>query len=191
MDRTMWTPVLGWIGAIGAALALALAAPNERGLLGKLPSFSAKRLDQVPIALPHELPSDRTLAVVVFDKAQRERAQAWIDGMGLREPGNRLAWMRIPVVHDPGDEAQRRRIEQVLMERYPDAEDRARLVPVFTDRQAFVRAAGLPGTAEPVVLVLDRQGHVLARASGPYDPVKAAGLRQTAAATNDFALVLP
>lgn len=190
MHRADWTPVLGWVCAIALALGFAVAAPNERGLLGKLPSLSAKRLDQVPIALPHELPSERTLALVVFDKSQRAQAQTWVDGMRLQHDSS-MPWVRMPVWDDPGDDIQRRRIERVLMDRYPAEADRARLVPLFTDKQAFVRAANLPGTDQPVVLVIDRTGTVLARALGEYDPVKGAVLRQTLQAPNDFALVLP
>lgn len=190
MHKADWTPVLGWVGAIALALGFAVAAPNERGLLGKLPSLSAKRLDQVPITVPHELPSERTLVLVVFSKAHRPQAQSWVDGLGLQDDST-TPWVRMPVWDDPGDASQRGRIEKALMERYPSATDRARLVPLFTDRQAFVRAANLPGTEQPVVLVIDRTGTVLARAVGAYDPVKGAVLRQTLQAPNDFALVLP
>jgi len=97
MAGTIWTPVLGWVGAIGAALAFAFAAPSERGLLGKFPSFTAKRMhDQAPIALPQQLPSDRTLALVVFKNSQQGEAQGWIDGLKLNQDSP-IAWVRIPV----------------------------------------------------------------------------------------------
>jgi hypothetical protein len=56
---------------------------------------------------------------------------------------------------------------------------------VFTDRQAFIRAAGLTGTEHVWVLVLDREGKVLARAEGPYDERKAQALRETLLARGD------
>jgi len=58
-------------------------------------------------------------------------------------------------------------------------QDRARLVPVFTNREAFVRAAGLSNAEHASVLVLDREGKVLARAEGMFDEEKARALRQT------------
>jgi hypothetical protein len=56
---------------------------------------------------------------------------------------------------------------------------------VFTDRDAFIRAAGLSGTEHAWVLVLNREGKVLARAEGLYDEAKANALRETLLAQGD------
>lgn len=184
MSDTIWTPMLGWAAAAAMALGLAAVAPHERTLLGKLPALQAKRLDQTRIVLPHELPSGRTLAVVVFKGSQREEARSWIEGLQLRRD-SAIAWLKMPVLDDPGDEQERQAIEKRMQERHPDRADQARLVPLFTDRDAFVRAAGLTGSNHASVLVLDREGHVLARAEGAYHPAKAQALRETVLAMND------
>lgn len=182
MAGTIWTPVMGWVGAIGAALALAIAAPSESGLLGRLPSFTAKRLhDQAPVALPQQLPSVRTLALVVFKSGQQDEAQGWIDGLRLNQQSS-IAWVRIPVISDRNDEAKRREKEAALLARYPAEVDRARIMAIVADKEAFVRATGLTSTDHVSVLVLDRTGNVLAKAQGPYDPAKAGALRETALA---------
>jgi hypothetical protein len=179
MAGTIWTPVLGWVGAIGAAIAFALAAPSESGLLGKFPSFTAKRMhDQTPIVLPQQLPSDRTLAIVVFKNTQQGEAQGWVDGLKLNQDPA-IAWIRIPVFSDRNDEAQRRTKEALLLARYPSEDERARMMAVVTDKDAFVRAAGLTNTDHVSLLVLDRNGNVLAKAQGAYDEAKAQALRQT------------
>lgn len=174
-----WPPVLGWVAAIGAALGFALAAPSESSLLGKLPPLTGKRLhDQAVVTLPQALAADRTVAVVVFKKSQQEEAQRWIDGLGLHDDP-RVAWVRMPVIRD-GDEAVRRTKEEQLLARYPSAEERSRMVAVFTqDKEALGRAAGLDTTDHASVLVLDRQGNVLAKAQGPFDADKAQALKQT------------
>jgi hypothetical protein len=180
---TIWTPVLGWVAAAGAAVGLAVAAPHENWVLGKVPSVAAKRLDQTPMALPQELPSGRTLALVVFQGHQREEARSWIEGLQLhRDPS--IAWLKMPVLNDPGDDKERRGIERRLLERHPSTAERARMVPLFTDRDAFVRATGLSGAEHASVLVLDREGNVLARAEGPFEQGKAQALRETLLAQN-------
>lgn len=184
MASRIWTPVIGWVAAIGAAIGLATLAPHERQVLGKVPPVAAKRLDQSHVALPRDLPSDRTLAVVVFKRSQREEAQSWIDGLGLHQDRD-IAWVRVGVVDDPGDEAKRREIEQRLNERHPGLADPYRSVRIFTDKEAFVRSLGL-GTADHAsVVVIDREGNVLARAQGPFDAAKAQALRKTVLAQND------
>ena len=182
---TMAAAVLGWVGAVGAAVALAVAAPQEQFVLGKLPPLTAKRLDQTQVTLPQELPSVRTLALVTFDRSQREEVRSWIDGLQLHRQAH-IAWVKLPVIADPGDEDLRRGILQRLVERHgANPNSQARLVPVFTDRAAFVRSAGLSSSQHASVLVLDRQGRVLARAEGAFDAAKADALRETVLAQSD------
>jgi len=147
----IFTPVMGWMAATGAALGLAVAAPHETLVLGKVPSVVAKRVDHTPVQVPQELPSGRTLALVVFQGHQREEARSWVEGLQLHRDAS-IKWVK---------------------------------VPVHNDREAFARAAGLASADHASVLVIDRQGNVLARAQGPYDRDKAQALRETLLAQND------
>jgi hypothetical protein len=178
MKRAFWTPTFAWLAAASAALLFAFAAPDEVNLMGRLPTISAKRLDQQPIVLPGQLPAERSLALVAYTKHQREEIQSWVRGMRLDDDPD-IAWFRLSVINDPGSDKARSVVEQKLLERHPRDADRSRLVPVFTNREAFARAAGVSGTQHAAVLVVDRDGHVLARAEGPYDEAKAQALRQT------------
>lgn len=178
MTRTIWTPTLAWLAAVTAALVLAFAAPNESNFLGHLPTLTVKRLDQQRIVLPQGLPAERTLALVTFQRSNGNEIRSWIHGLRLDQDPS-IAWFKMPVLNDPGSERARNDIESVLLARHPADSDRSRLLPVFTDRNAFIRAAGLSGTEHAWVLVLDRDGKVLARAEGQFDQDKAQALRET------------
>ena len=178
MTKTIWTPTLAWLAAVTAALVLALAAPTESSFLGQLPTLNVKRLDQRRVVLPQELPAERTLALVAFKSSHREEIRSWIRGLRLHQDPA-IAWFKMPVLSDPGSESARSDIESVLLARHPAESDRSRLLPVFTDRDAFIRAAGLSGAEHAWVLVLDRDGKVLARAEGRFDQDKAQALRET------------
>ena len=178
MTKTTWTPTLAWLGAVSAALALAFAAPSESNFMGRLPTLTAKRLDQQRIVLPHGLQSDRTLALVAFDRGHRPEIQSWIRGLRLDQDAS-IAWFKMPVLNDPGTEQGRSNIESILLARHPADTERSRLVPVFTNREAFLRAAGLTSVDHAWVLVLNRDGKVLARAEGEFDQDKAQALRET------------
>jgi hypothetical protein len=56
---------------------------------------------------------------------------------------------------------------------------------VFANRSQFIRAAGLSGMEHASVLVLSRDGRVLARAEGPFDERRAQALRETLLAQRD------
>ncbi|WBY01489.1 hypothetical protein PE066_18790 [Ramlibacter tataouinensis] len=182
MSWSQWRPLLVWLAAAVAAVTLAWLAPHERQVLGKLPSAAVQRLAQLQKAPPW--PRQRVLALVVFDGSPSHEVQGWIEGLQLqREP--RIAWVKLPVVQDPGDDGERRDIERRLRERWPAVAERSLLLPVFTDRAAFVREAGLSDPDHASVLVIDGDGNVLARAQGPFDPHKAQALRETVLAQND------
>jgi hypothetical protein len=184
MKRAFWTPTFAWLAAASAALLFAFAAPDEANVMGRLPTISAKRLDQQPIVLPGQLPAERTLALVAYTRHQREEIQSWVHGMQL-DTDSSIAWFRMSVINDPGSESARSSVEQKLLARHTHDTDRSRLVPVFTNREAFARAAGVSGTEHATVLVVDRDGHVLARAEGAYDAAKAQALRETLRVTRD------
>lgn len=176
--KTIWTDTLTWLLAVFVALALASMAPDEVSVMGRLPSFAARTLDRQAIAVPDGLPAERTLALIAFRGTQQAHIDSWVQGLNLKgEPS--IAWMRMPVLNDPGSAAARSAIEAKLLRKYPADAERARLVPVFTDRDQFVRSAGLKGTDQVYAVVINRQGEVLARAEGAFDAGKAQNLRET------------
>jgi hypothetical protein len=176
--KTIWLQVLAWLAAVTVALLLAFAAPNESALMGRLPAMNVKRLNQQPIALPRDLPAGRTLALVAFDRGHRGEIESWIKGLRLRE-NTGIAWLKMPVLDDPGSETARSDIESRMRARHSAEVDRARLVPVFTNRDAFMRTAGMSGPDHAWVLVIGRDGQVLARAEGEYSEEKGQALRET------------
>lgn len=173
-----WSGAVSWLLAATAAVALAVAAPNETAVMGQVPAFMARSLSQQAVVVPGGLPAERTLALIAFRSSQQEHIDGWVQGLNLKaEPS--ISWLRMPVLDDPGSEAARGAIESRLLRKYPSDAERARLVPVFTNREHFVRAAGLAGTDQVYAVVLNRQGEVLARAGGAFDADKAGNLRET------------
>jgi hypothetical protein len=176
--KTIWIQVLAWLAAVTAALLLAFAGPNESTLMGRMPAMNAKRLNQQPISLPDGLPAGPTLSQVAFQRGHRGEIESWIKGMELREDGP-IQWLKIPVLDDPGSDSARSDIEQRILARHSKLVDQSRLVPVFTNRDAFIRAAGLTSSEHAWVLVIGRDGQVLARVEGEYSHEKGQALRET------------
>jgi hypothetical protein len=167
-----------WLAAAGLAFVLAFVAPNDASVMGQIPSLIAKTLGQRPMSVPADLPSERTLAVITFKRTQKEHADSWIEGLNLKNDPS-IKWIRMPVVNDPGTPEGREEIQNRLLGRYTAEADRDNLLPVFVDRKNFIRSAGLSSADQAVVVVLNRQGEVLARVEGAFDETKAANLRET------------
>jgi len=176
--KTTWTSSLAWVAIALVAVMLAMAAPHESSVMGRLPLLTGQRIDHQPVALPQGLPADRTLALVTFHRDHRKDAESWINGLKLRSNPS-ISWVRMPVLNDPGDAAARGAAENRLLMRYATAPDRLNLLPVFTDRAAFIQSAGLAGPDRAYALVVNRNGEVLARVAGQFDETKAEALRET------------
>ncbi len=176
--KTTWASTFTWLLVASAAFALAWAAPNETSVMGQLPAFMARTLDRQPVQVPDGLPAERTLALITFRSAQKPHIEGWVVGLNLKDDRS-ITWLRMPVLNDPGSVAGRNAIENKLLSHYPAGVERARMMPVFTNREDFVRAAGLGSTDQVYAVVVNRRGEVLARAEGVFDPGKAQNLRET------------
>ena len=176
MSRSMWMSAAGWATLVAAALALAWATPAGRAVLGRLPSVAATKLVRQPVSLPQGLPSERTIALLSFKRGQGAMLDDWVRTLEL-DIRPQTDWVRLAIVDDPAAR-DRKTVENRLMTRYPAEADRARVVPVFTNRAAFLTALGLDSPHEPAVVVVNREGDVLARVSGLADADKRAIIEQ-------------
>lgn len=176
-NRTAYYAVL-WLAAVCLAVGLAFVFPNETKVMGQLPAFMSQNLMRKPVALPEGLPSDRTLALITFNRDQRSQADSWIEGLNLKNDSS-ISWVRIPVLGEPNSPDSKSDAEKRLLGRYTADVERAKMLPMFVDKAAFAKSTGLKSTEQGYAVVLNRQGEVLARVEGPFDPDKARILRET------------
>ena len=167
-----------WLAVAAIGVGFAMLHPNESRVMGQLPAQATQSLSRAPVMLPQDLPSDRTLALVTFNRNQRSQADSWIEGLNLKNDSS-ISWVRIPVLSDPGTADGRSDAEKRLLERYTAEAERTRMLPMFMDKAAFARSTGLTSIEQSYAVVLNRQGDVLARVEGPFDATKAQTLRET------------
>lgn len=175
--KRVWMDTAAWAGTVIAALAFAVAAPKGLAVLGRLPPVAASNLNREPVMVPEGLKADRTLLLLNFKGGQGKDIETWITGLHLRDDTS-TAWLRMPVLDESGA-ARRSQVEGRLLSHHVAPTERANVVPVFTDQAAFLQSAGLTRTDVVYVVVVNRQGEVLARAEGPYDIAKAKVLHDT------------
>ena len=177
--KTSWMNTLTWAAIVALALILAVIGPKESNVMGKLPQLVSRSTHvSQPESLSTPFAADRTLALITFSKKHRTEADSWIKGLQLQNDVS-ISWVRMPILKDPGDASIRDAMEVRVRSHYLPETGRGNLLPVFADQAAFIQSAGLNDTEHAYVVVLNRQGEVLARVAGQFDETKAQALRET------------
>lgn len=140
---------------------------------GVLPDLKAEDLNEQAYTLPSDLPADKTLLLIAYKREQQQDLNTWIDDMGLK--GSNTPWLELPVLEDYGswfkwfvDNGMRRGIKSEF--------DRSKVVTVYTDKQAFNASMGIASEDTIYLVVVNRQGQVLALEQGLYNSDAAARL---------------
>lgn len=172
--KSFWSNPFTWFAVVVLAVVLAFATPRVSGVMGRLPAVAGK-----PLELHSAVKSDgdRILALITFSKSQRQDAESWIRGLKLQNDQS-ISWLRMPVVNDSGDPIHRAAAEGRLMAHYTSVQERSNLQPRFVNRDTFLRSTGIVDTRQAHVLVINRNGEVLARVAGGFDEKKAEVVRE-------------
>jgi hypothetical protein len=161
------TPIVA--GGLVALTALLISA----GAAAAAPlSLTVTDLNGRSITAPGGLPAARTLLLLGFRHADHTVLDGWRRGLSLRDDDP--AWLEVPVV-PVGSGFVRSMILGGMKRGAATPQARAHLAPAFTEAAPVADALGVDAS-QPALAVVDRSGHVLARASGAYDPQKAAPL---------------
>jgi hypothetical protein len=150
--------------------------------LGRMPTLSAENLNEKPVTLPAQLPAERSLVLMAFEREQQSLLNTWVDGLGLKD--GKLAWIETPVIAK-GYGLFSGFIGSGMRRGIPDPAMRERTITLYTDPAALRRDMGLSGDGNEVwVLVVGRGGQVLARAPGAYTADKAKPLLEALTAAS-------
>jgi len=161
-----------WIPAPGVALTSEAADVNA---VPHFPTVNGKDLNGKPWKAPTHFPAERTLVILGFEQEQQAAIDTWTAGMALSQPGNTVPWIEMPVIDEPG--MVMRWIIDTGMQRGIAGEDaRSHVWTAYTDRKAFLRSCRIDSVNDIHVLVVTRDGAILAMESGRHTDAAAARL---------------
>lgn len=170
------------------AVLLGMAAPllhaqdaNASKSLGRMPTVEAESLSEIPMTVPAQLPAERTLVLIAFEREQQTVLNTWVAGLNLTD--NKLPWIETPVI-GKGYGLIRGFINGGMRRGIQDNAMRDRTVTLYTDPAALRKDMGLTGDGKTVwVAVVDRKGQVWALAEGNYSADKAKPLLEALRST--------
>ena len=158
--------------AAAAALATSLSAHAQGAAAPRLPDTTVETLDEKTLSLPRDLPAERTLVLIAFERDQRGALETWVNGLGLA--GGKTPWIELVVV-GPQNAFVHTMIVRGMRREAGDGPMRTKLQPIFSDQDAFAASMGLSAKSA-YAAVVDRAGHVIATSQGDYSSAKAQAL---------------
>jgi hypothetical protein len=161
---------------LGSVLAPAGAA--QAG--GMFPPLSGYNLNKQKVKLPDGMAGKTDLLLISFAPEQQKDVDSWLEAaQALQHTNFQFRYYELPA------EGRENFIfrwwdTSSLRSTQNDPQIWPWIVPLFVDREKLMRDLEIPNTKQVVALLVDRQGHVLWRASGPMTPDKRAALMAAA-----------
>lgn len=164
-------------------LPLAFALQNsEQSKPAIFPAITSYSLDKAKVNLPGELAGQVNLLLISFEPEQQKKVDTWMTlAQALQHTNFNFRWYRLPVAERENFifrwwENSSMRSEETDPETWPW------IVPLYVNKDEFRKALQIPNEREIVALLVDKQGHVLWRASGALTPVNRTSLTSALAA---------
>jgi hypothetical protein len=146
------------------ALATVMAAHAAEPVVFPTISFYALTKDRV--TLPAGFHSDRNLLLLYFDLTQQRHVDDWNAVIDRWRASDRSLTSYTLLV-SPQKNFLSRWWQNASMRSASDSSHWPTTLPVYVDKSAFERKLNIPSEKQVVLLLADRQGHILSRISGP------------------------
>jgi hypothetical protein len=146
--------------------------------VARFPAVSGEALDGTPFVAPRDLAAGRTVALVAFALEHRPELETWVpylDSLVRSRPDVRARLF--PGIGVP--KMLRGAIVKAMKAAVTAPELRASTIPLFVDVGAFSRALGIADREHLTVLLVEPDGRIAWRGSGPFS--RSAGESLTAA----------
>lgn len=158
------------------ALPLTHASEAAEERKATFPTISAYSLDKAKVTLPGDLVGQYNLLLISFQPEQQKQVETWMPvAQALQHTNFNFRWYRLPV--SERENAVFRWWENSSMRsEETDPETWHWIVPLYVDKGQFRNALQIQTERNITALLVDRQGHVLWRASGAFNPSDRAAL---------------
>jgi hypothetical protein len=140
------------------------------------PTVSGFNLERQEFEFPRDFAGQLNLLFVPFLQRQQLTVNTWLpfaQELEATVPG--LVYYELPTI-DEMPMLSRTFINEGMRAGIPDPKSRQRTITLYIDTPRFRQALDIPGKNEVHILLVDRQGEILWRATGDFTPEKGAEL---------------
>jgi len=173
-------PRIAWLVALllsSSLTSLEAAQPQKPAIF---PTVSGYSLNKDKVDFPSGMQGQTDLLLISFAPEQQKDIDSWLPAaQALQHSNFQFRWYELPVSSKENFifrwwETSSIRSDQTDPETWPW------IVPLFVDRHQFQQNLAIPNEKQIVALLVNRQGQILWRASGPMTPDKRASLMAAA-----------
>jgi hypothetical protein len=173
-------PRIPWLVALllfSALSSLQAAQPQKPAVF---PTIAGYNLNKDKVTLPSGMAGQTDLLLISFAPEQQSAIDSWLPAaQALQHSNFQFRWYQLPISSKENFvfrwwETSSLRSDQTDPESWPW------IVPLFVDRHRFQQDLAIPNEKQVVILLVNRQGQILWRASGPMTLDKRASLMAAA-----------
>jgi len=136
----------------------------------QFPIVNGDNLLRSNFRLPRDFGGELNILLIAFQRWQQTAIDTWLPLVQqLEKTYAGVRYYELPTIQRLNPLA-RTFINEGMRAGIPDQTARERTITLYVDKIAFRQALGLPHEDDIYVLLVDRQGRVLWRASGPFSP---------------------
>ena len=140
------------------------------------PPVTSYSLDKQKVDLPTGMEGQVNLLLISFQQEQMKDLETWFPvAQGIQHSDFNFRYYRLPVASRENILFRWWEVSSMRSDE-TDPETWHWIVPLFLDKEDFRHSLQIPDEKQVVILLTDRQGHILWRASGPLTPEKRAAL---------------
>jgi len=145
------------------------------------PAISTYSLDKAKVNLPADFEGKVNLLLISFDSGQAKDLDTWMPAaLALQHMNFAFRYYKLPV-SNPENLIYRWWDNSSLRSVETDPETWHWIVPLYTNKEIFLRSLNIANEKEVVAALVDKSGHVLWKASGRITADKKAALEAAVA----------
>lgn len=147
------------------------------------PVVTGYSLDKQKVTFPGDMEGQTNLLLISFAPEQQKQIESWLPAaQALQHASFQFHWYQLPISNKENFIFRWWETSSIHSDQ-TDPETWHWVVPLFVDRHKFRQDLNIPNVKQVVVMLVNRQGQILWRASGPMTPDKRASLMAAAGTT--------
>jgi hypothetical protein len=167
-----WTKLL----LLATSVPLLAITPQSPTAALSFPDITADTLSKQTLHLPKDFGTADSLVVLAFERDQQKDLDSWAKpAEDLAATNPQLRFYEVPVF-PWRDVFYRWWLNTAMRSNTPDDAARRRTIPVYVDKQKFKSELQITTEKAVTVVLLDKDGRVLWRSSGPWTEEKGRAL---------------